>query len=743
MIRKILSVLLTLTVLFSLPWTAVSAASEQKEKPRVIHVVYDDSTSMYRYFYTDGSREYYDKWCHARYSLEVFSALMGEEDIMTVYPVNRWGKPALTIKGSDPPQERVDAIRNMADKTGGTPYTAVEKAAEAFSSYGEDVEKWLVVLTDGDFSVVDPQNYTVEKPSAEIDADIARFAADGISVAWLAIGEDLRYLPVQRTDDGVYVWQADSSDSILRSLTAVSNTVFERQQLPADYLRLTADTLTITPDVPMEQLVIFAQGEDVSLKSEGGALRPLQSTSVRYNDRIPDALWEERDLIPVDRDLSGLLTDFRSAGDTPIPAGEYTFSAKGIRSVQVYYKPSVSLGILLTQDGKPLDGDPVEGEVQAELFLQDPVTGERLDSAILKDVRFTGTLNQNGTPFDWTGANTVLTLQPGCAELALRAELPGYNYVRSTFSFDVQHDLGGLVIRAEPRTDLSAADLPVTDAVTYSFFKVDPDTGAEIPLTDSELSTLSFLAERADTDQKKQISIRYGMLDDHIILCLDHALNSRGDPDPLATFTGTLRIRAEASFESGGQKGSGEVYTDIVIAEAPFTARLGWFWDKWKWIIIALIALLLLDLYLYIAYGSTAKFLRGRKGLGSAPQMMITADPGTIRAKTSPDPVQTCSIQLDPFYQHKAFHAQRANVVIGCRGMEHFRFQVEAVCEDGKYRMKPIGLVEQLSQPIYKNVTIDGIELTNLRQGRTFGYHMRIHYRKALGRKVEDYDVQL
>ena len=82
-------------------------------------------------------------------------------------------------------------------------------------------------------------------------------------------------------------------------------------------------------------------------------------------------------------------------------------------------------------------------------------------------------------------------------------------------------------------------------------------------------------------------------------------------------------------------------------------------------------------------------------------------------------------------------------MVIGCRGMEHFRFQVEAVCEDGKYRMKPIGLTAQLSQPIYKNVTIDGIELANLRQGRNFGYHMRIHYRKANGRKVEDYDVQL
>lgn len=742
MIKRIFSMLLTMMLVFSLPWGTAHAAGQERETPRVIHVVYDDSTSMYRYYFTDGSVEYYDKWCRARYSLEVFSALMGENDVMNIYPVNWRGKALLTLKGSDSPQSRIDQIHRMTDRTGGTPYETVEKAAAAFTDVGEDVEKWLVVLTDGDFTTSDSNQTVINKPLSEINADLSDYAADGINVAYLAIGEDIRYLPDQKTADGIYVWKAATSTEILQSVTAISNTIFERQQLPDSRVTLKNDTLTISTDVPMEQLVIFAQGDDVSLSGEAESLEKLQSAAVRYSDSIPEGLLDEKANIPVARGLSGLLADFRSADENPIPAGEYTFSVSGMQSVQIYYKPSVFLGVALTQDGEPLDGDPVEGEIQVELFLQDPVTGERLRSNILSDVEFTGTLTQNGVPYDWTGSRTTLTLQDGSAQLELRAELPGYNYVEESLSLDVQSALGGLVIKAQPRTDISAADLPVTDAVTYTFFRVDPDTGAEIPLTEAELATLTFTVERVD-DGEKEILIRHELTDAGAALSLDHAQNDGGRPDPLSTFTGTLRVRAFGTFESDGQKGSGEVFTDITVQQAGFLTRLGWIWNKWWWLIVAVLLLLMAFLYYYLAYVRTAKFLRGRKGLSSAPQMVITTNPGTSRAKSVPDPVQTCSIQLARDYQRRAFCAQRANVVIGCRGQEHFRFQVEAAVFNGQNRMRALNLLEQLSGSIYSDVTVDGIELVRISPDYLFGYHMQIHYRKISGRKKEDFDVRL
>lgn len=748
MIKRIVSVLLTLLLTLSFCCSPVFAVQKETERPRVIHVVYDDSTSMYRYNFVDQygyvvDMEYYDKWCHARYSLEVFSAMMGEKDIMNIYPVNWHGQVALTLKGSDSLQHRIDQIHRMVDKTGGTPYETVEKAADALAAYGEDVDKWLMILTDGDFAVTDSRGYAENISAESLNKDLASFAENDISIAYLAIGEEIRCLPRSAPEKEIYVWESADSSDILQSVTDISNTIFERQRLPERFVSLKNGTLTISPDIPMEQLVIFSQGENVLLTCEESVLRQVQSGNVRYIDTIPDSLYEERDKILVAKDLSGMLTDFRSVSDDPIPAGEYTFSVPGTQSVQVYYKPAVSLGILLTQDGLPVDDTPVEGEVKIKLFLQDPVTGERLHSDILNDVTFGGTLIQNGTPFTFTGSGAVLTLGTGPAQLELFAELPGYNYVENTLHYDVKSALGGLIIRAEPnKPSVSIKDLPVNDIVTYTFYRADPDTGAEIPLTAEELATLELTLERVDAGGKS-VTLSHTVSDGKAILTIDHAKDRKGRPDPLATFTGQLRVRAYGSFTSGSQKGRGEVFTDITLTKADLITVIGWIFDKWWWLILGIFMVIAAALYYYFAYIRTAKFLRGQRGLGTTPQMVMTINPGTIRARSEPDPVQTCSVQLDRDYQHKAFCAQRANVIIGCRGMEHFRFKTEAVCENNRNCMRALGLVEQLSQPIYSDVTIDGIPLSQIRPDRLFGYHMQIHYRKIIGRKKEDFDVQL
>lgn len=87
------------------------------------------------------------RWCQAKYAMEVFCAMMGEEDIMNIYAMNR--SEVLTLKGND--SERVQKVHAMTSKYSGTPFSTVTRAGKALSNESSDYERWLVVLTDGSF----------------------------------------------------------------------------------------------------------------------------------------------------------------------------------------------------------------------------------------------------------------------------------------------------------------------------------------------------------------------------------------------------------------------------------------------------------------------------------------------------------------------------------------------------------------------------------------------------------------
>ena len=118
---------------------------EAKGISRVVNVVYDDSGSM---FDGDGT------WCRAKYSMEVFSSMLTENDTMNVYLMSDFGTgstqagPKLVLKGKDGASVNTEKVHNMPSGGGGTPFEAVEKARNDLESTQAD-EKWLIVLTDG------------------------------------------------------------------------------------------------------------------------------------------------------------------------------------------------------------------------------------------------------------------------------------------------------------------------------------------------------------------------------------------------------------------------------------------------------------------------------------------------------------------------------------------------------------------------------------------------------------------
>ena len=68
----------------------------QQEPTRQIAVVYDDSGSMI----FDDDDVYQENWYRAKYAMEVFAAMLGRQDTMTVFPMSFYRS---SVEGSSPP----------------------------------------------------------------------------------------------------------------------------------------------------------------------------------------------------------------------------------------------------------------------------------------------------------------------------------------------------------------------------------------------------------------------------------------------------------------------------------------------------------------------------------------------------------------------------------------------------------------------------------------------------------------
>ena len=124
----------------------VGASATAYVPTRVINVVYDDSGSMYINV---------DTWCRAKYSMEVFSAMLGDTDKMNVYYMSDYctgssTPPRISLDGIDGSDVNVAKIHNQKTIANNTPFNAVKKAYADLNATNAD-EKWLVILTDGEF----------------------------------------------------------------------------------------------------------------------------------------------------------------------------------------------------------------------------------------------------------------------------------------------------------------------------------------------------------------------------------------------------------------------------------------------------------------------------------------------------------------------------------------------------------------------------------------------------------------
>lgn len=414
-VSRIVSCLLVIIMLVMI-MPNVALAANESSKGKIINVVYDDSRSMYLNNET--------RWCQAKYAMEVFCAMMGKEDTMNIFAMNR--SEVLTIKGSD--SDRVEKVHAMTSTYSGTPFSTVTKAGNALRDKDSSYERWLVVLTDGSFD-----NTTQSTVQATLDG----YNASGIKTVYLAIGNDAVELQGDPSV-GAYAEKASSTGEILTKVTNIANQIFEHQVLSSSFIAGSGSETLLNIDIPTDQIVVFAQGEGASVGSlslNGKTIAPTSSHSVKHSGDVMPLNNED---IKVDTSLHGIVVTY-DAGDTPFESGQFSISVSNAKTVEYYYRPGVTVNCELRLNGKEVQANDklYAGDYEVALNFINPFTGKVIDSELLSSAKFTLSVTNNDSNQVVSNKTGSITLVEGNVDINAIAELPGNVFLESDRSYVV------------------------------------------------------------------------------------------------------------------------------------------------------------------------------------------------------------------------------------------------------------------------------------------------------------------
>lgn len=400
----------------------INVANASSEPSRMINVVYDDSGSMYR------SDHLVDTWCQAKYSMEVFAAMLGENDILNVYYMSdyRTGTghaPRVVLHGKDGAATNVSKLHAEKTRAGNTPFNSVKRAYSDLSKATAD-EKWLVILTDGAF-----EDGALSKD--KIDSFLAAKKSD-ISVMFLAMGPDAAGITAREKQNIFYV-EAKTNNQILNQITGICTRIFNSNKLDVN-----TSTKKFSFDVPMGELTVFAQGANVQIngiKKADGTLVKSSRTPVEVKYSECDATNYSNE--PA-RDLVGSIATF--VGD--FSAGDYTVDVSGAETIEIYYKPNVEVAVYLTnsQGNEVTDMANLEaGEYTISFgFVKNGTKEKVAQSKLLGDVTYEAFVTNNGTKHDKIYSNgDKIKLEEGTLSIDALARYLDYHSVSTHLDYSI------------------------------------------------------------------------------------------------------------------------------------------------------------------------------------------------------------------------------------------------------------------------------------------------------------------
>lgn len=442
--KRVFSTILVSLMLFAAVFcSGIPAQAAGTGISRVINVVYDDSGSMAKDF--DGSREPLDRWCQAKYAMEVFASMLGSDDTMNVYVMSDFDRrgynksdadPRITLFGNDGQSVNVSKVHDMVTELGNTPFTSVKKAYSDLMNEQAD-EKWLVVLTDGDFENIDKSDVRKFFSSKDDSVNVMFF-----SMGKSASGSNGSVVPDEAKN--IFYEEAQSSSDILSKITGISTRIFNSNRLPDANVKDGKASF----DVPMGELTIFAQGQNVSIQgitasdgteytAEGGPVQVKYSEKASTGSGYEDAV--------VNRDLVGQIMTIQGDFD----AGTYDLNVDGADTVEVFYKPNVEIrAYLFDEKEEQVDAADIKTGDYTIRFgfvkggTEDPVE----TSELLGDITYNAQITNNDNVIPDVADGDVISLEEGAEgtegslHIDVTATFLKYNSVSTSLDLGVFSD---------------------------------------------------------------------------------------------------------------------------------------------------------------------------------------------------------------------------------------------------------------------------------------------------------------
>ena len=231
---------------------------------RVISVVYDDSYSM-----SYGGKQDH---LYAKYALENVIAFMNDNDDLNVVRMsNKNNYEIFNVSGKNNKVSSINKVEAFVANATDTPFGAVETAIEFLKDkkeqYGNDdnIEYWLLVLTDGDFSG-SPTNANEYFNNLRFDMANVKYES-----VWVFIGKDIKrsFAEGLKSVPGISIIYSDNSEAICDAVYDACSLIYGRPTIKQSRFVASNDnkTITINAEYPISKVMVYEQDQNVNLNS--------------------------------------------------------------------------------------------------------------------------------------------------------------------------------------------------------------------------------------------------------------------------------------------------------------------------------------------------------------------------------------------------------------------------------------------------------------------------------------------